>query len=339
MGGSLSLGARLTHPSDSLYEFAFEQYDRPFKVPLKTHHGEWSNRQGIFVYLRNSFGSVGVGEISPLPWFGTESVEAAIAFCLSLPQRLTTSDILEIPDDFPTVQFGLGTALEVFNPSTCLERLPSHQICALLPSGEKALTEWPDLWAQGHRTFKWKMGAQGLEAELQIFRVLVSALPCTAKLRLDANGGLDFAQAQRWAICCDTFRWGDETPVVEYIEQPLPADDWKNLLTLSRQSQTAIALDESVATVQDLVIWQERDWPGFYVIKPAIMGFPQTLRDICRQIPNPKIFSSVFEAQVGRHKALALAKELGTPGLALGFGVDHWLAESPNVSMSSSIFS
>ena len=65
LGGGLSSEAKLTDALDSRYEFAFERYDRPFKVPLQTHHGEWSTRPGIFVYLRQASGDVGVGEISP----------------------------------------------------------------------------------------------------------------------------------------------------------------------------------------------------------------------------------------------------------------------------------
>ena len=217
--------------------------------------------------------------------------------------------------------------------------MPPHQICGLLPAGETALIAWQPLWSQGYRTFKWKIGVQAFETECQLFQSLITTLPTSAKIRLDANGGLNLAQAQHWASQCETFRFDDETPTVEYLEQPLPPQDWQNLLALAHQSTIAIALDESVATVQDLLIWQDRGWPGLYVIKPAIMGFPQTLRALCRQLPNPTIFSSVFEAQVGRQKSLALAQELMPPNLARGFGVDHWLAELPKVSISNSIFS
>lgn len=330
---------RLIESLDETYEFGFERYERPFKVPLKTHYGDWSIRQGIFVYLRDRLGTVGLGEISPLPWFGTESFEAAIALCTSLPRILHHSDILAISDRFPAVQFGLGTACESLQNPPSIRSLPCQTVCGLLPAGEQVLTAWNNLWAQGHRTFKWKIGVEGIEQELLLFQSLMTTLPSTAKLRLDANGGLSFAQAQSWVKACNSYQDDPSSPQVEYLEQPLPPDPWQDLLDLAPQSQTAIALDESVATVMDLFCWQERGWPGIFIVKPAIMGFPQTLREVCAQIPNPKVFSSVFEADVGRQKSLDLAAELATPDLALGFGVDHWLAASPKISISNSIFS
>ena len=325
---------------NSQYDFGFEDYDRCFKVPLKTHYGDWSIRQGIFVYLRDQFGAVGVGEISPLPGFGTESIEEAIAFCSSLPQHLALSEIIGISAHLPSVQFGFGTALEALQCSPCSKALLSaDKICGLLPAGLKALTVWKELWQQGHRTFKWKIGVEDIETELFLFQSLMSQLPPRAKLRLDANGGLTLDQAQCWVSECDRYQRMSQSPAVEYVEQPLPPSQWQQLLWLSHQFKTAIALDESVATLADLETWQQRNWPGFYVLKPAIMGFPQAIRQVCRLITNPMIVSSVFEASVGRRKALELAQDLSSPEFALGFGVDHWLAESPSVSISSSIFS
>lgn len=187
------------------YDFAYQPYERPFNVPLQTHHGKWAVRQGVFVLLREQgTGAIGIGEISPLPWFGTESIQEAIAYCSSLPRVLTRSQIFAISNPLPCSQFGFGTALETLQSdhhalsTLTLEYVaPPANICGLLPTGAKALSDWPGLWQKGHRTFKWKIGVAPIESELSLFRTLMSALPPIAKLRLDANGGLNFEQAQR----------------------------------------------------------------------------------------------------------------------------------------------
>ena len=320
------------------FDFAYQPYSRPFKVPLKTHHGDWAIRQGIFVILRDrDSGAIGVGEIAPLPWFGTETLEEAIAFCQSLSRMIDRRQILEIPNTFPCSQFAFGCALEALDGGAQPVQEPSPKyICALLPAGRGAIAAWESLWQQGHRTFKWKIGVN--RQEFGILPQIMASLPGSARLRLDANGGLTEAEAKLWLAACDRYRAVSTAPQIDYVEQPLPPEAWRLLLDLAQSFQTAVALDESIATPLDLQQWQSRGWPGVYCLKPAIMGFPWVLRANCQRLNNPMIFSSVFEAKVGRAASLGLAKELGTSSLALGFGVDHWLAESPNVSISSSIF-
>lgn len=322
------------------YQVAFCPYQRPFRRPLQTHHGLWRLREGIWVYLRDCQGRVGVGEIAPLPWFGTETQEAALDVCRSLGQTVTLAQIAQIPPDLPCCQFGFGCALEQL-----LGRLPqsspslaSASICALLSAGASALKQWQPLWEQGYRTFKWKIGVTDSETELPIFEQLLAQLPQSARLRLDANGGLTQTCAERWLAVCDAQRSASRA-AVEYLEQPLPAADGPALLALARTFQTPLALDEAITTGRDWEKWLAWGWPGLFVLKPALMGFPQQIRDRAKGLTSALVFSSVFETRVGRSAALHLALELGHPQLALGFGVDHWLAESPRVSINSSIFS
>ena len=300
-------------------------------------------RKGIYVYLRQKgIGKIGVGEIAPLPWFGTETWQDAVTYCAELPRTLTQADIQAVPTQLPCMQFGIGMAYEaMYRRPDRPEKIENETlpICGLLPAGQNALTDWNSLWEQGHRTLKWKIGVAAIEDELDLLRSLTKVLPPVAKLRLDANGGLTHSEAVQWALECDRINANPANLTIEYLEQPLPPDQWRSLLTLASESQTPIALDESVATLKDLETWQQRKWLGYYVIKPLIMGFPWRIRQVCGGIDNPKVFSSVFESDIGKVAALELAQELGTDGLALGFGVDHWLAESPSVSISSSIFS
>jgi o-succinylbenzoate synthase len=94
------------------YRLHYYPYHRPFKRPLQTSHGLWSVRSGIILQLIDDRGTVGLGEIAPLPWFGTETLEEALAFCDRFPSEITTDTLLAVPDRFPACQFGFESALD-----------------------------------------------------------------------------------------------------------------------------------------------------------------------------------------------------------------------------------
>ncbi|HAA31219.1 MAG TPA: o-succinylbenzoate synthase, partial [Cyanobacteria bacterium UBA8553] len=87
---------------------------------------------------------------------------------------------------------------------------------------------------------------------------------------------------------------------------------------------TPIALDESVATIDQLEECYQKGWRGIFVIKVAIAGSPKRLRQFCQKHDIDTVFSSVFETSIGRQAALQLAAELSNPNRAVGFGVNHW---------------
>jgi o-succinylbenzoate synthase len=57
------------------------------------------------------------------------------------------------------------------------------------------------------------------------------------------------------------------------------------------------------------------------VVKAAIAGYPQALRDFLNTHTVDVVFSSVFETEVGRRAALALAQVFNASDRAIGFGV------------------
>lgn len=305
------------------YRFEFRRYRHPFKQPLHTSHGIWEVREGVIIRLIDATGKVGFGEIAPLSWFGSESLAQALSFCKELPAEITTETILSIPSELPACQFGFESALDaaIASPQIPKPQQPNPlSYSGLLPAGETALSAWQPLWQQGYRTFKWKIGVAAIQEEINLFQQLLQALPASAKLRLDANGGLNWEQATQWLQACDT------SNIVEFLEQPLPVSQFEVMVELSNQYSTPLALDESVATLTQMQVCYQRGWRGIFVIKPAIAGFPSQLRKFCREYKLDTVFSSVFETAIGKKFALQLAAELQT-SRAVGFGVNHWFAE------------
>ena len=303
-------------------------YRHPFLKPLVTSHGEWAIRKGAIVRL-SARGHVAYGELAPIPWFGSESLAEALEFCASLEHCLTPETLVAIPDRLPATQFALESAwndlLSAEAGSAQSDSPNPHRdvaVCGLLPTGEAALQAWPSLLERGYTTLKWKIGVCDRSKELRWLQQLLGSLPPGIALRLDANGGLDVEGAADWLQACDRLS-------VECLEQPLPPKELDALLRLQCAFATTIALDESVATLQDLQRCIDLGWSGLVGIKPVICGFPSRVRQYCKTHQLDVVVSSALETPVGRQAALAFARAIGSHR-ALGFGVDHLLQPVPS---------
>ncbi|MCX7592456.1 MAG: o-succinylbenzoate synthase [Fischerella sp.] len=332
------------------YRFEFRPYQRKFVRAVATSHGIWDIREGIIIRLTDKTDRVGWGEIAPIGWFGSETLAQALDFCRQLPKEITEETIFSIPDELPACQFGFESALLgighwelgignwIFSMPDPPCPMPLTQISysGLLPAGSAALQAWEALYQQGYSTLKWKIGVYATPVELEILELLIQSLPASTKLRLDANGGLSQEEANLWLETCDRLNANHELPVeIEFIEQPLSVDQFPAILALSRCYQTAIALDESVATLQQLKYCYQQGWRGIFVIKPGIIGFPSRLRQFCQQYEIDAVFSSVFETAIGRKAALQLAVELSRHNRAVGFGVNHWFTEDEAIEQEN----
>jgi O-succinylbenzoate synthase len=305
--------------------FEYRPYRRSFRQPLQTSHGVWTVREGIILRLTDDADCVGFGEISPLAWFGSETFEEAIEFCQQLPDRIDVETIATIPTHLSACQFGFESAQEMLVTEFSQSSALSHS--ALLPTGHAALNGWKDLWEQGYRTFKWKIGVADIEDEIQIFEQLIQTLPAEAFLRLDANAGLTFSQAETWLQHCDSLSETDCHPTLEFLEQPLAVSQFDQMQKLSQIYSTPLAIDESVATLSQLRECYQKGWRGIFVIKPAIVGSPSQLRKFCQETAIDAVFSSVFETTIGRQAGLRLAAELSLKHRAVGYGTSQWFDE------------
>lgn len=315
-------------------QFEFRPYARPFKRPLQTHYGEWAVREGIILRLTDQHGRVGWGEIAPIEVFGSESWPKAFSFCQSLSQKITLETIQKIPVELPACRFGFEAAWEMLasplprqeedaNQGLLRQEHGSQVLLSsiLLPTGADALNA-TQLWtAKPSSTFKWKIGIAPIQQELELLEELISLLPPRAKLRLDANGGLTWQHACQWLQVCDGYG-------IEFLEQPLPPDQFQLMLKLSQRYSTPIALDESVTNLASLQACYCQGWRGLFVIKAPIAGFPSQLRQWCQDCQPDIVWSSVFETAIARrYIASYLIAALPPPDRAIGFGIEHWFAD------------
>ncbi len=294
------------------YRWWFQHYRYSLEPPLLTAHGSWPTREGIILQIAGDR-TTGWGEIAPIPWFGSETLDQAWQFCASLPSGLTADAIANIPESLPACQFGFAWAWQQLHEDSPNQSIKLNYT-ALLPAGIDALSAWPGLYEQGYKTFKWKIAVYSPPIELEVLQALRAALPGDAKLRLDANGGLSSAAEVYLREC--------EGLDIEFLEQPLPPAELDKTLDLSNRFCTPLALDEAIASPRQLQHCYQRGWRGVFVVKPAIFGYPQILRDFCDRYPIDLVISSALETSIGRRHVLQMAQELQNCDRAVGFSQD-----------------
>ncbi len=302
--------------------FAFRRYRLPFRAPVRTAHGLWTEREGLILRLENEAGAIGWGEVAPLQGFGTEGVEAAAEACARLGDTFGAEELPRIPPAFLCLRSGLATALAELDrpeePETGAARDAYLPVAALLAAGRLGLAQIGPKAEAGFRTFKWKVGVGDAADELILLDDLCAALPAGARLRLDANGAWDRRRAELWLERCA------DRPV-EFVEQPIApsarrADDL--LLGLAGDYPTPIALDESLSGGESVERWLGAGWPGIFVVKPALLGAaPAAWALLAKAAADRVVFSSALETAVGARSALRLAFGWPATSRALGFGV------------------
>jgi o-succinylbenzoate synthase len=297
------------------YQFSFRRYQRHFLRPLQTAYGSWAVREGIIIQLIDRQNKKYHGEIAPIPWFGSESLEMAIEFCQSLPQQITLP--LPIPDHLPATQFAFSAAIPYGDcnlPPIPLERSES----ILLTAGAAVLNDWQPYWAAGYRTFKWKIGVLSVIEELKIFDRLLDTFPPKAKIRLDANGGLSYADACTWLKNLDP-------QIIEFVEQPVA--EVSEMQRLAANYDIPLALDEAVSNGVRLRQCYKQGWRGIYVVKPAIAGALAPLADFIQQHQLDVVISSSLETEIGRQAILRWATKHDLLKRSAGMGTNHYFAD------------
>ena len=290
--------------------------------PLQTATGVLQQRRGWLLRLQDAAGRLGWGEVSPLDVQQLKLCQDALLPMMQPGVDWTTSSLERRLVKGPAaLAFALGAALAELDGepgSACGEGwLKAPTSAFLLPAGVAMRDALDRLLSSVDPklpfTLKWKVAACDQEEEWSLLRELLDKLPASARLRLDANGGWDRLQAWRWV---EPLR-GD--PRLEWLEQPLAADDWEGLQAIA--AVVPVALDESL---QAHPSWRDQ-WESWQVRRPLLEGDPRPLlRDLGRGKPR-LMLSTTFETGIGgrwlAHLAALQAQgpTPAAPGLAPGW--------------------
>ncbi len=313
----------------------------PLIRTLHTARGALDRREGWLVRWSRPGEPDGVGEVAPLPDFGTEDHDRAAAALASLTDRAHDPELLleTLPDSLRAVRFGLQAAwTEVLarraaRPVWCelggTSRGPEEPPPSVLSQGLLGGLDGHEVAFQrlqeGHETLKIKVGLLEAEAEIGRLEALVRALReagCAPELRLDANGAWAPGKARQilTRIAPLGFRW-----IEEPIELGAPVD-----LSEVASWGVPVALDERLfdASVANQALTNPA--VSALVLKPTVLGGLDRARAIAVDAlvrGKAIVVGSSFESAVGLGHLVHLAASLDRPDLVHGLGTLSWFRD------------
>jgi L-Ala-D/L-Glu epimerase len=286
----------------------------------------------------------GLGEVTLLPGFGTESLEQARGALNAAAAALAGSGPPASPDEVesridaiaalascPASRAGVELAL-----LDAGSRQAGAPLAGWLGSTERVvrvnalLTEDAPMALsasatarvrEGFETLKVKVGAASLEVDHQRLKAVREAVGPDVRLRIDGNGAWSEAEARQRLTDCAPFR-------LEYVEQPVAAADIDGLRRL--RSLARIAADEALGLsgAEEALLGGDRPAVDVLVFKlPSVGGLLRARRIAARawQLGVEVTVTSALDGAVSRAGAAHLACTLPTEGPADGLATGHLL--------------
>ncbi|KAB1188493.1 MULTISPECIES: o-succinylbenzoate synthase [Haloferax] len=311
------------------------EFSLGLRQPLSTAKGDIDRREGILVAVEMG-GTTGVGEATPLPGW-TESLAECRDVLESVGDPQTALDDGTL-DETPAARYAVSLALA--DATARAENRPLASTLATrshtsLPVNatlgdagvESTVEAAVDAVSTGFDCLKLKVGARSLDDDIDRLRAVRDAVGPDVSLRADANGAWD-----RWTA--DRFLDAVEPLNLEYLEQPLPAEELDGHAVLRRLHDTPLAIDESLAAVspERAIASNAAD---VLVCKPMALGGPDRVLSVAERAHDvgvDVVVTTTIDAVVGRVGALHVAAAVPgerAHGLATASFLETDLAPDP----------
>ena len=184
-----------------------------------------------------------------------------------------------VPEDWPSVRFGLETAAldllqggtRTLYPGPFVQGHKDLEINGLIWMGDAKTMQQrlQQKLEEGFKTIKLKIGAIDFAAELELLGLVRERFgPEEITLRVDANGA--FAPKEAMAKLEQLAAYD-----LHSIEQPIGVREWREMAALCAESPVPVALDEELIGVQgeaakaDLL---DAIRPPYIILKPTLVG-------------------------------------------------------------------
>lgn len=245
-------------------------YQLDLKQPISIQKKKLTSREGFLLKLDHEDGSIGYGDICPLPSLSRESLKQVY-------DQLKQVDFSSFDHHrlFPSVVFGIQSAMKPIITK------PFSMTYSFLCSGsfDKILSQIKT--TQAHSL---KIKVSGL-TNTETAQVLQAAVQRHKKIRIDGNQKWSYEEALDLLnlFSCKDF---------EYIEEPCLTK--QESLKLASSTGFPIALDESICEIQpfDLPFIQK------IIFKPTVYPFFSWMKN------KPIVYSSSFESGLGLYHIL-----------------------------------
>jgi L-Ala-D/L-Glu epimerase len=326
---------------------------RPFRLPLRapllTARGRQGAVEGLRLLLTDGEGGYGLGEVTPLASFGTETLAEAVEALEALrlgPAPEAVGDVaaaFALPEGARASRAGVemalldwlarrrGVAVARWLGAPAVQAVEVNALLGADDPDELAL-EAQRRTASGFRTLKVKVGRGSPAADAVRLAAVREAVGPAVQLRVDANGAWTEAEAR--------VRLAALLPVrLEYVEQPVPPEDVAGLRRL--RTLLSVAADEALGLVggpSAVLDGAEGPAADILVLKlPVLAGMLSALQLGLRAQARGlgTVVSSAMDGAVGRAAGAHLALALGGPW-AHGLATGELLLEDPGALELSS---
>jgi len=331
-----------------IVDVQWRNYRLPFLSGFSTAHGVMTAREGIIVQVTTRQGITGIGEIAPLPAFGGGSLADAATLLPALIARLHHKSLHEALDLLLTE----GKAATKAASALCgleialldvLGKVEGCGVCTLLsPAGSAPRATVPvnavvgaratkaavaivrDARKSGFGCVKLKVG-WGVSVREEVERVAAvrAAIGPAMHLRLDANEAWNLEEAIAVLSQCVPYD-------IQYVEQPLKAQDLAGMRTLRQAIPIPIAADEALRSLESAQRVLDNEAADILVIKPQLAGGLRVGQQIIQAATERgvrSVITSTSEAGIGLAAALHLAAASPAVTLECGLATLHLLVD------------
>lgn len=231
-----------------------------------------------------------------------------------------------IPFEFPSVRFGLETAILDWlhgGKKRILENefYDIHKpipINGLIWMGDREfmLQQIDQKLSEGFDCIKMKIGAIDFEKEIELLRYIRSRFsPDKITLRVDANGAFSPEEALNKLKRLAELE-------IHSIEQPIPTGDWKAMQKLCEITPLPIALDEELIGLAEKEELLDKIKPQHIILKPTLVGGILETQEWIRLAEEREVdwwMTSALESNIGLNAISQLASNF-KPKIPQGLG-------------------
>lgn len=320
----------------------------PLHTPFVTALRRTTTTDTVVVHVADTDGVIGWGE-APQVWQVTGESLAGAEACISGPLRSAVvggdaddlAPLCRLVAGAVARNFGAKAAVDVALHDLVARRrglsLPvllgstTHRVPTdvTLAAGDATALAGAaaDRRGDGFSVLKLKVGTDA-STDVARVRAVRDAVGPDVRIRLDANQGWTAREAVRVIRALE-----DAGADIEFVEQPVAADDLDAMAWVTGRVNTAVMADESVYGVRDLVEVIHRRAADMVNVKLAKCGglsVAGTLLDMARAHQMGTIVGSMMETQIGVGAAASLVAAHGTSATA-DLDAAWWAAGSPVV--------
>ena len=293
----------------------YQKHTLQFKRPSGTSRGVLKTKETWFIKIseKNNFGIGECGILRGLSVDDRPDYEEKLKWTcqnIYLGKEKLLTELIE----FPSIQIGVEMAFASLAAANPYELFPSN-----FTQGKQGITINGLIWMGdfsfmkeqieeklqlGFSCVKLKIGAIDFEAELDLLKKIRAQFTADeVELRVDANGAFHPDDALEKLKYLSEFD-------LHSIEQPIKANQWKQMAQLCEKTPLPIALDEELIGVFNVTNRQEliqTIQPQYIILKPSLVG----------GFANTKHWIDLAEQQkVGWWITSALESNIGLSGIA-----------------------